>query len=42
MQLERPYFTSPSGKGADRVYALRDGKLSDYRPDQSAALPTLH
>ena len=22
MQLERPYFTSPSGKGADRVYAL--------------------
>ena len=22
MQLERPYFTSPAGKGADRVYAL--------------------
>jgi putative ABC transport system ATP-binding protein len=24
---------------ADRVFALRDGKLSDYRPDQTPALP---
>jgi putative ABC transport system ATP-binding protein len=27
---------------ADRVLALRDGKLSDYRPDQAPALPTAH
>ena len=26
---------------ADRVFALRDGKLSDYRPDQPAAPPTV-
>jgi putative ABC transport system ATP-binding protein len=26
---------------ADRVLALRDGKLSEYQPDQSAALPTI-
>jgi putative ABC transport system ATP-binding protein len=27
---------------ADRVLALRDGKLSDYRPEQAPALPTAH
>jgi putative ABC transport system ATP-binding protein len=27
---------------ADRVFALTDGKLSDYRPDRPAALPSLH
>jgi len=27
---------------ADRVLALRDGKLSDYQPDQAPALPTIH
>jgi putative ABC transport system ATP-binding protein len=27
---------------ADRVLALRDGKLAGYRPDQPAALPNLH
>jgi putative ABC transport system ATP-binding protein len=27
---------------ADRVFALTDGKLSDYHPDQPAALPNLH
>jgi putative ABC transport system ATP-binding protein len=26
---------------ADRVFALRDGKLSDYRPDQPAPPPTI-
>jgi putative ABC transport system ATP-binding protein len=26
---------------ADRVLALRDGKLSDYQPDQLAAMPTV-
>jgi putative ABC transport system ATP-binding protein len=26
---------------ADRVYALRDGKLSDYQPDQLAAISTV-
>jgi putative ABC transport system ATP-binding protein len=27
---------------ADRVFALRDGKLSDYRPDQPVAQPSIH
>jgi putative ABC transport system ATP-binding protein len=27
---------------ADRVFALRDGKLADYRPEQSPAPPALH
>jgi len=27
---------------ADRVLALRDGKLSDYLPDQTPALPSAH
>jgi putative ABC transport system ATP-binding protein len=27
---------------ADRVFALRDGKLSDYSPDQPVAQPAIH
>jgi putative ABC transport system ATP-binding protein len=27
---------------ADRVFSLRDGKLSDHRPDQSESLPIYH
>ncbi len=27
---------------ADRVLTLRDGRLSDYQPDQAAALPNAH